>query len=90
MAFGAYDKAVHWLDGATGDRLLPDFPVGDIIKGSVTVDPDGYPLSTPGRARRPASRPSPWTAASRPSCGSSRPKPWHRRCGTTTGTARRS
>lgn len=44
VAFGAYDKAVHWLDGETGERLLPDFPVGDIIKGTVTVDPDGYPL----------------------------------------------
>ncbi len=44
VAFGAYDSAVHWLDGATGERLLPDLPVGDIIKGSVTVDPDGYPL----------------------------------------------
>jgi outer membrane protein assembly factor BamB len=44
VAFGAYDKAVHWLDGATGERLLPDFPVGDIIKGTVTADPDGYPL----------------------------------------------
>ncbi len=44
VAFGAYDKAVHWVDGETGERLLPDFPVGDIIKGSVTVDPDGYPL----------------------------------------------
>jgi hypothetical protein len=44
VAFGAYDKAVHWLDGGTGERLLADFPVGDIIKGSVTIDPDGYPL----------------------------------------------
>lgn len=44
VAFGAYDKAVHWLDGDTGEELLPDFPVGDIIKGTVTVDPDGFPL----------------------------------------------
>ena len=44
LAFGAYDKAVHFLDADTGKRLLEDFPVGDIIKGSVTVDPDGYPL----------------------------------------------
>lgn len=44
VAFGAYDRAVHFLDGATGERLLPDFPTGDIIKGSVTVDPDGFPL----------------------------------------------
>jgi outer membrane protein assembly factor BamB len=44
VAFGAYDYAVHWLDSQTGERLLPDFDTGDIIKGSVTVDPDGYPL----------------------------------------------
>lgn len=44
VIFGAYDRSVHFLDGATGERLLPDFPTGDIIKGSVTVDPDGYPL----------------------------------------------
>jgi hypothetical protein len=44
VAFGAYDSAVHWLDGATGDRLLPDLQVGDIIKGSVTRDPNLYPL----------------------------------------------
>lgn len=44
LAFGAYDRAVHFLDADTGRRRLADFPVGDIIKGSVTVDPDGYPL----------------------------------------------
>ena len=44
VAFGAYDKAVHVLDGASGERILDDFPTGDIIKGSVTVDPDGFPL----------------------------------------------
>jgi hypothetical protein len=44
VVFGAYDRAVHFLDADTGEQLLPDFPTGDIIKGSVTVDPDGYPL----------------------------------------------
>ena len=44
VIFGAYDKAVHFLDAATGAELRPSFPVGDIIKGSVTLDPDGYPL----------------------------------------------
>ncbi|NNE72308.1 MAG: PQQ-binding-like beta-propeller repeat protein [Acidimicrobiales bacterium] len=44
VAFGSYGSAVHFLDGDTGERILPDFPVGDIIKGSVTIDPDGYPL----------------------------------------------
>ncbi len=44
VVFGAYDHRVHFVDGATGAALLPPFPTGDIIKGSVTVDPDGYPL----------------------------------------------
>ncbi len=44
VVFGAYDKAVHFVDAATGERTRPDFPVGDLIKGSVTIDPDGYPL----------------------------------------------
>ena len=44
VAFGAYDYAVHWLDAVTGEDLLAPYPTGDIIKGSVTVDPDGYPL----------------------------------------------
>lgn len=44
VAFGAYDWAVHWLDSQTGERLLPDYKTGDIIKGSVTIDPDGFPL----------------------------------------------
>ncbi|MDH3707398.1 MAG: hypothetical protein OES57_15125, partial [Acidimicrobiia bacterium] len=44
LAFGSYDSAVHFLDAETGERILADFPVGDIIKGSVTIDPDGFPL----------------------------------------------
>jgi outer membrane protein assembly factor BamB len=44
VIFGAYDKAVHFLDAATGEETRPSFPVGDIIKGSVSLDPDGYPL----------------------------------------------
>ncbi len=44
VVFGGFDKAVHFLDADTGARLLPDFPTGDIVKGSVTVDPDGFPL----------------------------------------------
>ncbi len=44
VVFGAYDRAVHFVDAATGTDLRPPFPTGDIIKGSVTVDPDGYPL----------------------------------------------
>ena len=44
VVFGAFDRKVHFLDAATGERLLPDFPTDDIIKGSVSVDPDGFPL----------------------------------------------
>jgi PQQ-like domain len=44
LAFGAYDRNVHFLNADTGERMKTDFPTGDIIKGSVTVDPDGYPL----------------------------------------------
>jgi outer membrane protein assembly factor BamB len=44
LIFGAYDAAVHFVDAATGSDLRPEFQTGDIIKGSVTLDPDGYPL----------------------------------------------
>lgn len=44
VVFGAYDKAVHFVDAATGRDILPPFVTGDIIKGSVTIDPDGYPI----------------------------------------------
>ncbi len=44
VVFGAYDHSVHFVDAATGEDLLPEFPTGDIIKGSVTIDPDGFPL----------------------------------------------
>jgi outer membrane protein assembly factor BamB len=44
LIFGAYDSAVHFVDAATGEDLRPRFQTGDIIKGSVTLDPDGYPL----------------------------------------------
>ena len=44
VAVGAYSRDVHFLDADDGQRLLPDFATGDIIKGSVTIDPDGFPL----------------------------------------------
>ncbi len=44
VIFGAYDRAVHFLDAATGARTRPDFVTGDLIKGSVSLDPDGFPL----------------------------------------------
>ncbi|MPZ52209.1 MAG: PQQ-binding-like beta-propeller repeat protein [Acidimicrobiia bacterium] len=44
VIFGAYDKSIHFLDAETGERTREPFLTGDIIKGSVTLDPDGYPI----------------------------------------------
>lgn len=44
LIFGGYDKKIHFLDAATGDDLREPYDMGDIVKGSLTLDPDGYPL----------------------------------------------
>ncbi len=44
LIFGAYDRAVHFVDANTGEDTRARFLTNDIIKGSVTLDPDGYPL----------------------------------------------
>lgn len=44
LIFGAYDHSVHFLDAATGEPTRPEFRTLDINKGSVTLDPDGFPL----------------------------------------------
>ena len=44
LVFGAYDYKIHFVDAATGVDIIPPFPTGDIAKGAITVDPDGYPL----------------------------------------------
>jgi len=44
VVFGAYDRRVHFLDAEDGTAIIPPFATGDLVKGSVTVDPDGYPL----------------------------------------------
>ncbi len=44
VSLGAYDKNVHFMDAANGEDLLGTYAIGDIVKGSVTRDPDGYPL----------------------------------------------
>jgi hypothetical protein len=44
LIFGAYDRAIHFVDAATGVDLRPEFGTGDLIKGSVSLDPDGFPL----------------------------------------------
>lgn len=44
VIFGGYDGNIHFMDAATGERILPDVETGDIIKGTPTIDPDGFPL----------------------------------------------
>lgn len=44
IIFGAYDKKIHFVDAQTGKEYRAPFPTDDIIKGSVTLDPNGYPL----------------------------------------------
>lgn len=44
IIFGAYDKKVHFVNPTTGEETRKPFETGDIIKGTVTVDPDGFPL----------------------------------------------
>jgi outer membrane protein assembly factor BamB len=42
--FGGYDGNLHFMDAETGARILPDLPTDDLIKGTPTVDPAGFPL----------------------------------------------
>lgn len=44
VIFGAYDRAVHFVDAETGLATRERLVTGDIIKGSVSIDPDGFPL----------------------------------------------
>jgi outer membrane protein assembly factor BamB len=44
VVFGAYDRHIHFVDYETGRDILPPFPTGDIIKGSVSIDGEGLPL----------------------------------------------
>lgn len=44
VVVGSFAPAVHFLDATSGERIMADFDVGDLIKGSVTIDPDGFPL----------------------------------------------
>ena len=44
MIFGAYDRKLHFVDAETGRDLRAPLLTGDIIKGTPTIDPDGYPL----------------------------------------------
>ena len=44
VAFGAYNRAINFLDPATGNPVLDPYFTDDIVKGTITVDPDGFPL----------------------------------------------
>ncbi len=44
VLFGAMDRRYHILDAATGVPVMPPLVTGDIVKGSATLDPDGFPL----------------------------------------------
>lgn len=44
VIFGAYDRNIHFVNGETGGPLRAPFPTGDLVKGSATLDPDGFPL----------------------------------------------
>lgn len=44
LAFGGFDKKIHLLDAISGKDVFRPLSTGDIIKGSATVDPDGFPL----------------------------------------------
>jgi hypothetical protein len=45
---GGYDGAFHLFDGATGARTRPPFVTGGMVKGTETLDPDGFPLAYVG------------------------------------------
>ena len=44
VGIGGYNRSVNFFDAITGEEAYPRFQTGDIIKGSITVDPDGFPL----------------------------------------------
>ena len=48
VSFGGYDYGLHWLDADTGDEIVKTYKTGDLAKGSITTDPDGFPLSYKG------------------------------------------
>ncbi len=44
MIFGAYDRRLHFVDAESGQPTRSPILTGDIIKGTPTIDPDGYPI----------------------------------------------
>jgi hypothetical protein len=48
LMVGGYDGSFHLFDGATGERTRPPFVTGGMVKGTETIDPDGFPLAYVG------------------------------------------
>jgi outer membrane protein assembly factor BamB len=44
VIFGAYDHDLHFVDWQRGESTRRPFATRDIIKGTPTIDPDGFPL----------------------------------------------
>jgi outer membrane protein assembly factor BamB len=44
LIFGAYDRRLHFVDADSGEPTRSPILTGDIIKGTPTIDPDGYPI----------------------------------------------
>jgi outer membrane protein assembly factor BamB len=44
LMVGAFDHRFHFIDAATGTRTRSPIQTQDIVKGSPTLDPDGFPL----------------------------------------------
>ena len=48
VSFGGYDYSLHWVDADTGADIVKPYKTGDLAKGSMSTDPDGFPLSYKG------------------------------------------
>lgn len=44
LIFGAYDRKLHFVDADSGTPTRSPILTGDIIKGTPTIDPDGFPI----------------------------------------------
>ncbi len=44
VVVGGYNRALNFFDPDTGEEVFGKYETGDIIKGTPTADPDGFPL----------------------------------------------
>ncbi len=82
VVFGAYDGAVHFVDAATGQDILPPFQTGRHHQGFGERRPRGAPADLHRVARQLLPCAGDRPAGRRPSCGSSarmpcRPVKWN-------------